>query len=164
MKTSHSTTKNSHETIQQGQPFNLSRREKEIVQLIAKGWATKQIASQLWISNHTVNSHRKNLIRKTDSRNTIEMVLACLRKGLLAFLMVIFGMDVLSAQSIAINNDGSLPNASALLDLKSQNKGILIPRMTSTEVTNILSPAAGISGTEYFVMNGPRLGVKKFRI
>jgi hypothetical protein len=36
------------------------------------------------------------------------------------------------AQSVAINTDGSLPNANAILDVKSGNKGILIPRMNTT--------------------------------
>src|SRR5690349_5541231 len=35
------------------------------------------------------------------------------------------------AQHLAINADGSLPDANAILDIKSNNKGILIPRMSS---------------------------------
>jgi hypothetical protein len=35
------------------------------------------------------------------------------------------------AQNLAINADGSLPDANAILDVKSNNKGILIPRMSS---------------------------------
>ncbi len=48
-----------------------------------------------------------------------------------------------SAQ-VAINNDGSAPDASAMLDVKSTNSGILIPRMTATEMNNITSPATGL--------------------
>jgi hypothetical protein len=48
------------------------------------------------------------------------------------------------AQSVAINNDASLPNASALLDVKSTTKGVLIPRMTSAQRNLIVSPASGL--------------------
>lgn len=48
------------------------------------------------------------------------------------------------AQSMAINNDGSAADASALLDVKSTAKGILIPRMTKAEKNNIASPANGL--------------------
>ena len=49
-----------------------------------------------------------------------------------------------NAQSLAINTDGSTANASALLDVKSTDKGILIPRMTRTERNAIVSPATGL--------------------
>ena len=48
------------------------------------------------------------------------------------------------AQNVAINTDGSQPNASALLDVKSSSKGLLIPRMTSVEKAAIASPANGL--------------------
>jgi hypothetical protein len=49
-----------------------------------------------------------------------------------------------TAQSFAINTDGSAANASAMLDVKSVTKGILIPRMTKTERNSIISPATGL--------------------
>ncbi len=48
------------------------------------------------------------------------------------------------AQSFAINTDGSSANASALLDVKSTAKGILIPRMTKIQRNSIASPATGL--------------------
>lgn len=48
------------------------------------------------------------------------------------------------AQNVAINNDGSQPAASAMLDIKSNTKGLLIPRMTKTEKAAIASPATGL--------------------
>src|SRR5882724_6777580 len=48
------------------------------------------------------------------------------------------------AQNIAINNDASLPDPSALLDIKSTTKGILVPRMTSAQRTSIVSPVKGL--------------------
>jgi hypothetical protein len=48
------------------------------------------------------------------------------------------------AQSVAINTDGSTAHASAILDVKSINKGVLIPRMTTTQRNAIVSPATGL--------------------
>jgi hypothetical protein len=49
-----------------------------------------------------------------------------------------------NAQSVAINNDGSAANGSAMLDVKSSTKGILIPRMDSNSRKAISSPADGL--------------------
>lgn len=48
------------------------------------------------------------------------------------------------SQSVAINTDGSGPDASAMLDVSSTSKGMLMPRMTSTERESISSPASGL--------------------
>jgi len=48
------------------------------------------------------------------------------------------------AQNVGINNDGSQPDNSAMLDISSTNKGLLIPRMTETERDAIESPADGL--------------------
>jgi hypothetical protein len=45
---------------------------------------------------------------------------------------------------VAINNDGSNPDASAMLDIKSTTSGLLIPRMEAAERDNIVSPATGL--------------------
>jgi hypothetical protein len=63
------------------------------------------------------------------------------------FLCMFFSVMLISAgraQSVAINADGSLPDSSALLDLKSSTKGLLIPRMLQAERDGILLPAAGL--------------------
>lgn len=49
-----------------------------------------------------------------------------------------------SAQSVSINTDGSTAHASALLDVKSTAKGVLVPRMNKTERNAIASPATGL--------------------
>ena len=49
----------------------------------------------------------------------------------------------LNAQ-VAVNSDGASPDASAMLDVTSTSKGILIPRMTTTERETISSPATGL--------------------
>jgi hypothetical protein len=49
-----------------------------------------------------------------------------------------------SAQGVSINSDNSSANASAILELKSTSKGMLTPRMTTTERNAIVSPADGL--------------------
>jgi hypothetical protein len=48
------------------------------------------------------------------------------------------------AQSVAINTDGSVAHSSAMLDVKTTSKGLLIPRMNSSQRTSISSPATGL--------------------
>ncbi len=57
-----------------GRPTNVSKREKEILQLLADGYSAKEIASMLFISATTVITHRKNLIEKFNVRNTAELI------------------------------------------------------------------------------------------
>lgn len=52
---------------------NLSKREKEIALLIINGLQTIQIADQLNISEHTVTTHRKNIMRKLGAHNSIQL-------------------------------------------------------------------------------------------
>ncbi len=62
-------------------------------------------------------------------------------KYILFFLSIViivsFSTDVVSAQSVGINSDGSKPNANAMLDVKAFNKGILIPRTSTASRTAI---------------------------
>lgn len=52
----------------------VSRREEEVLRLIANGFSSKQIADMLFISNHTAISHRKNLIEKFGVKNTAQLI------------------------------------------------------------------------------------------
>ncbi|MEI6138542.1 MAG: hypothetical protein WCP85_04735 [Mariniphaga sp.] len=60
----------------------------------------------------------------------------------MAFLMLV-QLRVL-AQNVGINDDGTTPDNSAMLDVKSTNKGILIPRMTQAVREAIATPATGL--------------------
>jgi len=62
----------------------LSQRELEITKLLAEGWNADEIAEKLFISAHTVRTHRKNILRKTNSKNTIQLVARCLSAGLIS--------------------------------------------------------------------------------
>ncbi len=62
-----------------------------------------------------------------------------------AFLVIgILTWDEALAQGVAINNDNSTPDASAMLDVKSTTKGLLVPRMTQAQRTAIIAPASGL--------------------
>ncbi|HMR20445.1 MAG TPA: helix-turn-helix transcriptional regulator [Sphingobacterium sp.] len=52
----------------------LTRREKEIIGLVVSGKSTAEIAEQLFISNHTVSTHRKNIISKIECKSFAELV------------------------------------------------------------------------------------------
>jgi len=53
-------------------PFTF--KEKEVLALISLGLTTKEIASRLNISHHTVETHRKNLLRKGEAKNSAQLV------------------------------------------------------------------------------------------
>jgi hypothetical protein len=54
------------------------------------------------------------------------------------------GLITDNGTGVAINNTNAIPNSSSLLDLTSNTKGVLIPRMTSAERTAIPAPATGL--------------------
>ena len=52
----------------------LSDRETEILKLIIDGLTSKQMAEKLFISHHTVQKHRKNILQKLNVKGTAELV------------------------------------------------------------------------------------------
>ena len=65
-------------------PFlELTNREKEILHRISEGHISKQIADELYISVHTVNTHRQNIIEKMNVTNTAEAIRLASRMGIL---------------------------------------------------------------------------------
>ncbi|MDW3191639.1 MAG: response regulator transcription factor [Cytophagales bacterium] len=61
--------------------IKLTRREKEILPLIANGHTSLEISEMLFIAPTTVETHRRNLISKTGSRNTKELIKFAFEKG-----------------------------------------------------------------------------------
>ena len=59
-------------------------------------------------------------------------------------IFAIFTSFAASSQSIGINADGSIPNPSAMLDVKSTTKGFLPPRLSSIQRNDITNPAEGL--------------------
>ena len=54
--------------------LDLSKREFQILELISKGMTTKEIATDLGISGATVAKHRENMLRRSRSKNTMELI------------------------------------------------------------------------------------------
>lgn len=63
--------------------YKLSKREVEIVKLLAEGLTSLQIADKLFIAEHTVKTHRKNILRKTGASNTSQLVQFALNNQLI---------------------------------------------------------------------------------
>ena len=59
----------------------LTKREKDILHLMADGYSTKEIADQLFVSINTVETHRKNMLFKTGLRNMAHLIKWALENG-----------------------------------------------------------------------------------
>ena len=63
--------------------LNFTKREIEIVRLLANGLSTQEVADKLFLSFYTIETHRKNLLNKLNLRNTAELVKYAAQLGLL---------------------------------------------------------------------------------
>lgn len=61
------------------QPPSFSQKELDLIQCLAEGLSSKQTADRLGITRHTVDTHRRNLLRKTGCNNTLGLVVKCVR-------------------------------------------------------------------------------------
>ena len=61
----------------------LTARERELLQLLAEGKTTKEIAAYLQLSPYTVDTHRGNLMRKLNINSLAELILYAVRKGII---------------------------------------------------------------------------------
>lgn len=66
------------------EPVSLSERENEIIKMIAEGLTNIQIAEQLFLSNHTVNTHRKNIMSKLGVKNTAGIVMYAVKMNIVS--------------------------------------------------------------------------------
>ena len=64
------------------EPTSLSPREFEVLELITRGMKTAQIAEELHLSVHTINSHRKNILKKLNLSSPAELIVYALETGL----------------------------------------------------------------------------------
>ncbi len=62
--------------------IDLTKREKEVLELICKGYSNQQISEELYISQRTVERHRSSLLYKTDSKNSVSLVVFAIKNGL----------------------------------------------------------------------------------
>ena len=65
-------------------PIKLSTRELEIIRLIAEGYTNKGIADKLYLSAHTVMTHRKNIMGKLGVNNTAGIVIYAVRENIIS--------------------------------------------------------------------------------
>ncbi len=65
-------------------PVTLTRREQEVLALICKGYSNSQISDELHISQRTVERHRSNLLLKTESNNSISLVIYAIKNNLVS--------------------------------------------------------------------------------
>lgn len=61
--------------------IKLTAREKEILQLVFEGLSTLEISEQLFLSHRTVEAHRSNLLSKTETKNTAQLINFGLKNG-----------------------------------------------------------------------------------
>lgn len=71
------------EDFKEDKKQNLTKREIEILGMLAKGLPSKKIADELYLSVNTVNNHRRNILEKTNSGNTQMAVQYGMSLGLL---------------------------------------------------------------------------------
>jgi DNA-binding NarL/FixJ family response regulator len=66
----------------EGSGIDLTRREKEVLELICKGYSNQEISDELFISQRTVERHRSSLLYKTESKNSVSLVVYAIKNGL----------------------------------------------------------------------------------
>ena len=61
--------------------LNLTTREKEILHLLAQGYSSTEISDTLNVSPFTIQTHRRNILRKTETNNSAELIKKCVELG-----------------------------------------------------------------------------------
>ncbi len=62
---------------------DISKRELEVLDLVAKGFTNQEISDKLFISLRTVEGHKTNLIQKTGSKNIVNLLIYAIKNGLI---------------------------------------------------------------------------------
>ncbi len=74
-----------NEDFSENNPFNLTKREREILDLISKGNTNAEMAEKLFLSPKTIEGHRSNLLSKTGTKNSAHLVMLAIKKGIITF-------------------------------------------------------------------------------
>ena len=61
----------------------LTKRERQVLDLVAAGWSTREIAEELQVSYKTVETHRLNVMKKMQARNVSHLIGLCAQAGLI---------------------------------------------------------------------------------
>lgn len=63
--------------------IDITKREKEIIELISLGYSNKEIAEKLLVSVSTIDAHRYNILKKMEVKNTAEMIMKAIKLKIL---------------------------------------------------------------------------------
>jgi DNA-binding NarL/FixJ family response regulator len=66
----------------EGEAIDLTNREKEVLELICQGFSNQEVSEKLFISQRTVERHRSSLLFKTNSKNSISLVVFSIKNHL----------------------------------------------------------------------------------
>ena len=75
-------TKKTSEIAQNEKEITLTLREKEVLNLLCTGLSVSEIAGKIFLSVKTIEAHRASLLRKTKTRNTINLVVYAIKNKL----------------------------------------------------------------------------------
>ncbi|WP_066758261.1 response regulator transcription factor [Crocinitomix algicola] len=75
------------------EPIALSQREIEVITLIAEGMTNVEISDKLFLSKHTVNTHRKNIMNKLGVKNTAGIVMYAVKENFTTPNKYLFSTD-----------------------------------------------------------------------
>lgn len=76
-------TSDSFELIENSFKTVFTKREKEIIKKMSEGKDYNEIANLLFVSPHTIRTHKKNILRKSDCKNAAELMTKCIREGVI---------------------------------------------------------------------------------
>lgn len=71
------------EAVEAAPVTKLSRRESEVLNLLSEGLTTSEIAERLFTSKRTIETHRQNILEKTQTKNTAALIKLAVTQGLL---------------------------------------------------------------------------------
>ncbi len=60
-----------------------TNREIDIIEFLSKGFSYNEIAEKLYVSPHTINTHKRNILKKSDCKNTAELIAKCVKEGVI---------------------------------------------------------------------------------
>ena len=63
--------------------MSITEREQEVLTLLSEGLTVREVAAELYLSHHTVVSHKKSLYRKLGAKNCFQLGMIAERMGLL---------------------------------------------------------------------------------
>lgn len=72
-----------NKSIESEKTVLVSERELQVLALISEGLTNKEIAGRIFISEHTVATHRKNLMRKFDANNNVDLVIKAIKERII---------------------------------------------------------------------------------